>query len=51
MCSRELNNWGMVCENQKKGNLLLPDTRERNKIVMEKYAGTVRVVGVNRVTG
>lgn len=44
-----MNNWGMVCENQK-GNLL-PDTRERNKIVMEKDAEIVRVVGVNRVTG
>jgi hypothetical protein len=45
-----MNNWGMVCENQKKGNLL-PGTRERNKIVMEKDAGIARVVGVNKVTG
>jgi hypothetical protein len=45
-----MNNWGMVCEYQKKGNLL-PGMRERNKIVMEKGAGTVRVVGKNRVTG
>lgn len=44
-----MNNLVMVCGIQR-GNLL-PCTRERNKIVMEKYAEIVRVVGVNRVTG
>jgi hypothetical protein len=44
-----MKNWGMVCVNQK-GNLL-PGTRERNKIVMEKDTEIVRVVGVNKVTG
>jgi hypothetical protein len=47
-----MNHWGVVCGNQKKDSLLI-GTKERNKIVMEKDAGIVRVVGVNtyRVTG
>lgn len=47
-----MNDWGFVCGNQKKDSLLL-GTRERNKIVTEKDAGVVRVLGVNsyRVTG
>jgi hypothetical protein len=44
-----MNGWGVACGNQK-GTLLL-GMRERNKIEMEKDAGNVRVVGVNRVTG
>lgn len=40
-----MKNWVVVCGNRKNGNL-----RERNKIAMEKDAGIVKVVAVNRVT-